>query len=146
MVYGMIHRFHSLCSDHNDVTNRTRDFYQALRRRGYEPKTLNPLFHSAVRRYRTEQPANPMDQTIPMFFHVQYHPKNPCSSDIQRLWREHIQEPLHSQNLADIRNWEGTRLGINRLIIAHSRPPNLGNLLSYRKLKDTGPPVSSYLD
>ena len=145
VVYGMIHRFHSLCSNSDDIRRRTGDFYLALRRRGYEPTTLDPLFRSAIQRYRTPS-STTEEKTFPMFFHVQYHPHNPMSSDIQRLWRNHVQAPPYSQNLADIRNWKGTRLGLNRLIIAHSRPPNLGNLLSYRKLKDTGPPVSSFLD
>ena len=30
------------------------------------------------------------------------------------------------------------------MIVAYSRPPNIGNILSYRNLPDTGPQVSTY--
>eukprot|EP00957_Ditylum_brightwellii_P120270 9175966-Ditylum_brightwellii.AAC.1 len=45
-----------------------------------------------------------------------------------------------------IRNAESKKIGINRMIVAYSSPPNLANLLSYRKTANHhDPPVSPYL-
>jgi hypothetical protein len=72
---------------------------------------------------------------------------NPPSRVIQHGWRHHIAEPPYTRPLAQVKNYAGQPLCIDRLIVAYNRPLNLGNLLSYRKLKpNTGPPVSSYLD
>jgi hypothetical protein len=158
IVLGMIYRIHSLCSDKDDVRNRTVELYQQLIHRGYSRNILVPLFKEAIARATT--PTNPTaaaaaaevteEQTATLrrslFFHLKYHPLNPASSAIQRAWQNTIANPPHSRPLAEVRNHAGTPIGIERLIIAYQRPFNLGNLLSYRKLKDnSGPPVSSYI-
>ena len=62
-------------------------------------------------------------------------------------WRNLVAEPPYTRPLAQVKNYAGHPLGINQLIVAYNRPLNLGNLLSYWKLKpNTGPPVSSYFD
>ena len=147
MIFGMIFRFYSLCTDSADVHSRIRAFLLQLRRRGYPLDVLRPFFLAAIRRYsaRSAAPSAPSTLRDKMLLHVQFHPKNPPSFELQRLWKLHISEPPYGMPLRDIRNWAGDRLGIDRLIVAYSRPLNLGNLLSYRNLKNTqGPPVSSF--
>ena len=81
-----------------------------------------------------------------MIFHLQYHPGDPPSRDIQELWRDRIAAPPYGRPLASIKNKNKSPIGINRLIVAYSRPQNLGNLLSSRVLDERhGPLVSSYL-
>lgn len=152
MIFGMIYRIYSLCSDHKDIRQRIQRFFRALRRRGYQSQTIRPFFTAAIRHATCRLDAgNPAistqnDPRHSMFFHLRYHPKNPPSSEIQRLWKNCIQAPPYSKKLENIKNWNDRPLGIDRLIIAYNRPQNLGNLLSYRKLKPTGPPVSSFLE
>lgn len=153
MVHGMMFRIHTLCTDNDDRRARTREFFRQLQRRGYQPRQLRPLFVKALRRAQayTGARADPTAQRNKLrrslLFHLRYHPKNPPSRAIQSAWRHHVAEPPYTNPLAQVKNYAGTPLGIDRLIIAYNRPLNLGNLLSYRKLKDNaGPPVSSFLD
>jgi hypothetical protein len=65
---------------------------------------------------------------------------------IQSLWRNYIAALPNKIPLSEIVGHNGFACGIDRLIVVHHRPPNLGNLLSYRKLKPNyDPPVLSYL-
>jgi hypothetical protein len=151
----MIYRIHSLCSDKEDIRNRTVELYRQLLYRGYSRNILVPLFKEAIARALkptnatataevTEEQLTTLRRSV--FFHLKYHPLNPPSHAIQRAWQNTIANPPHSRPLADIRNYAGTPIGIERLIIAYQRPFNLGNLLSYRKLQDnSGPPISSYI-
>lgn len=154
VVFGMVYRIRSLCSDPTDAADRITSFFRQLQRRGYQPSLLRPLFGRALESMNKRDAATvptPTDarhqtrQTL--FFHLRYHPLNPPSQDIQHIWRSCIAMPPHSTPLEEVRNYARAPVGINRLIIAYNRPLNLGNLLSYRKLKDTasGPPVSSFM-
>ena len=70
-----------------------------------------------------------------VFFHLKYHPANPPASTIQRIWRRHILTPHRAPPLYHLRNKDGCQVNIHKLTIAYSRAPNLGNLLSCRKLR-----------
>ena len=151
MVHGMIHRTYTLCTNNEDRIARARQFFLHLRRRGYQRQALLPLFHSAIERAQNYSGPRVQDNNklkYAMLFHMQYHPNNIPSPEIQHLWYKHIADPDpgHTRPLKNIQNHKGTKCCIERLIIAYNRPRNLGNLLSYRKLRDTdGPLVSSYL-
>ena len=139
------------------------EFFRQLQRRRYAPEKIRPLFDRAVSRLTARlrrppvvvaaaaaaaaaaafRPSNDIRRC--MLFHLQYHPQNPPSHDIQRLWKSLVAEPPNSMPLVNIRNYCGVRIDVERKIMAYNRPPNLGNLLSYRRLKDNaGPPVSSF--
>ena len=155
IVHGMIYRIHTLCSDPNDINTRTMELYRQLQHRGYSRNIMVPLFHEAIQRAHTtrteaddtaKEAQKKYDLKRTLFFHIQYHPKNPDSRAIQRAWQQTVANPPFSLPLSDVRNYAGSKTGIERLIIAQHQPLNLSNLLSYRKLKDnSGPPVSSYL-
>lgn len=152
VVHGMIFRIYTLCSDDQDKHARANEFFQQLRRRGYTTSQLQPLFRAAISRAtcpRDENRDNSGRSKLrkSLLFHLRYHPMNPPSREIQHGWRHYIAEPPYTRPLAQVKNYAGQPLCIDRLIVAYNRPLNLGNLLSYRKLKpNTGPPVSSYLD
>eukprot|EP00957_Ditylum_brightwellii_P074418 5653897-Ditylum_brightwellii.AAC.1 len=69
-----------------------------------------------------------------MYFHVQYHPQNKPSHLYQQVWREVFGHPNTRLPLRPLQNNSGIRININRMIVAHSRPHNLGYKLSYKKL------------
>jgi hypothetical protein len=153
MVHGILHRIYNLCSDDADKRAKTRQFFHHLQCRGYPASTLRPMFNKAIARlttaHGTSEPTDDQRRKLRrcLFFHLRYHPQNPKSHAIQHAWRTHIAEPQYSRPLAQVKNYAKAPLGIDRLIVAYSRPLNLGNILSYRKLKDTdGPPVSSFLN
>ena len=153
MVLGNTFRIHSLCSDAADIRRHVRLHYLRLLRRGYQPSDLLALFIRA-NRLAKERIANPPeipleekprdDTTI--FFHSAYHPNNPSSADLQRVWRDTILQPPLQYSLPRIRNNEDEAITVRRMIVAYRRPRNLGNLLSARNLHlSPGLPVSSHL-
>jgi hypothetical protein len=81
-----------------------------------------------------------------MIFHIRYHPKNPPSIALQHAWHTHVATPPTNHPLQEVTNHNVTECNVERMIIAHNRPFNLGSLLSYRNLKpNSDPPVSSRL-
>jgi hypothetical protein len=52
---------------------------------------------------------------------------NMPSRTIQSLWRNYIATPPNKTPLSEIIAHNGAACGISRLIVAHHRPPNLGN-------------------
>jgi hypothetical protein len=152
MVHGMLYRIHTLCTSDVDKRCRTIQFFRHLQVRGYSPTTLRPLFSEAITRATNHVTNPPMPRDTndemrkSMIFHIRYHPKNPPSSALQHAWHTHVATPPSTHPLREVTNHNGTECNVERMIIAHNRPFNLGNLLSYRKLKpNSGPPVSSYL-
>jgi hypothetical protein len=137
LVYGNIFRIQRLCSEEYDRLRLTKEFYQRLLVRGYKSSQISPLFLKAqLNATQCRQPKELGSNTA--FLHVPYHPNNPPSHQLQNLWKEQMIHPRYRQHLQ-------TLTGVNRLIIAYSRPRNLGNLLSARNLNThDGPPVSSY--
>jgi len=147
LVFGNIHRISSLCSDSDDRKRLVQQFYRRLLVRGYQPSMLTPLFREADARLKQPKEKDE-DKEKGLFLHLQYHPNDPPSSELQQLWRDHISEPDGKTPLAEVPNLGKPPLpiGIRRMIVAYSRPPNLGNILSYRKLRTpNGRPVSSYI-
>ena len=150
LVMGMLYRINTLCTDSTDIEQKTRQFFRRLRARGYQSDKLLPLFRKAIARFadsgETQQfSPSATDPTQQIFFHVRYHPNDPPSRELQRTWRETIAKPAYTRPFAAVRNHAGQPINIDRMIVCYSRPSNLGNLLSYRKIDTAnGPPVSSY--
>ena len=154
LISGMIFRIYTLCSDPTDVKARLQDFWNRLLARGYTADNITTLFSKGIDNSR-----NYIDPNIPaatkehipnLFLHLRYHPQDPAPPALQKAWRDTMALPPHSPPLAAIpvrsQDTSGhVPFGIDRLIVSYHRPPNLGNMLSYRKLSnDTGPPVSSF--
>ena len=153
LIIGNILRIHHLCSEHSVKLQYYNRFYHRLRARGYQPHQLDKLFTrgfklAAVKPMpttknkalmREQQQHNsllknrePKDTAI---LHLPFHPRDPTSQTVQRMFRNKFLSGNKSV------------AGFNRLTIAYSRPRNLGEILSYRKIQDyDGPPVSSYFD
>ena len=162
LVHGNVRRIHTLCSAPEDRRARTNEMFKHLLARGYKAPALLPIFEKAIRKvtgnsgpstatvgFSPTQPAPLAEEEEeevprPIFFHLRYHPDDPPSSAIQQAWRDTMSNPPHKTPLADLCNYKRIRCGMSRLIVAYSRPHNLGNLLSYRKLITHGPSVSSY--
>ena len=151
MVHGMIFRIYQLCTDPEDQRLKTLQLLQHFRYRGWTNQQVKPLMRRAIRRatsgYEPKSQSlrkREMDRSIVL--HLQYHPKNPKPHTLQQLWRDKILSPFTQRKLFQLRNYKFCIIEVDRMIIAHSRTRNLGNLLSYRDIKeDSGPPTSSFL-
>ena len=154
LISGIIFRIHTLCSEPPDIRYRLQDFWNRLLARGYNTAQIRLPFEKGVsnaKSFISAAARPPPDEDAPLFFHLRYHPQDPPSSVIQTAWKDLVALPRYSRPLATLpvrsRDKPGTTLPFttDRMIVCYSRPPNLGNLLSYRKIgNSTGPPVSSY--
>lgn len=157
LVFGNVLRIFQLCSRVEDIEDELALFMQRLVDRGYQMKNLLPLLSKAVtnaknylcrseahhRRLKNKAKDSSKRQ---VYFHLTYHPEDPHSSIVQRLWRRIVFDPTGKSRLNCIKNTNSSTIPIDRLIVCYRRAPNLGNLLSHRKIDSrSGPKVSSYL-
>mmetsp|Transcript_13953 Transcript_13953/g.33748 ORF Transcript_13953/g.33748 Transcript_13953/m.33748 type:complete len:278 (-) Transcript_13953:8-841(-) len=157
MIKGMIYRFKTLCTRPSDQKQHILQFYRQLIQRGYKPDGLTPLFNEAVAQvYATDPTLRPLGAPPPrapaqhpLFFHLQYHPNDPPSTDIQRIWRRTLFRPAGSRPLSDLDSSHmNGKIGIDRMIVCYNRAPNLENLTSSKRNLQfaNGPTVSSFFD
>jgi hypothetical protein len=155
LIHGMVYRTIRLTSDKAVQSIELQNLVRRLSARGYQQSLLVDIINQTYT-HITQSERNTA-QTLQLtndnnnnrcFFHVPYHPNNPKSSEIQKAFEEELHRPKQFYKiLPDLLNHRKARLGVNKLIIAYHRPPNLGNLLSTRVLNERdGPSVSSYLD
>ena len=145
LIFGHTLRVFRLCSKYSDINKEISLFYKRLIARGYSPDTILPLLARAEDNardraaYEKTMDMNEKTQDEPdrdmLFYHLPFHPSNPSSSHIQKLWRDIIATPTNAEKLTNLTNHTGHKIPISKLTVAYSRPPNLGNLLSCRKVK-----------
>ena len=157
LVLGQVLRIFQLCSNEQVANKELRLFYKRLINRGYKHKGLLPLFEKGIinatsymatsqdaRDARKKAKIGKLDERV--FFHLPFHPQNPTSTFVQRLWRDYIFSPSGEKTLIELKNHFGARIPTKRLIVAYHRNPNIANLLSYRILsKRTGLKASSFI-
>ena len=157
LVKGMIYRFMTLCSHPSDQRRHINQFLNHLLIRGYKRAGLVPIFNEALTAYsnlplepaaQPLQPPRPPD-VHPLFLHIQYHPNDPPSTALQKIWRTTLYQPPGSRPLSDVdSSHRRGKLGTNRMITCYRRAPNLENLVSSKRnlaFRD-GPTVSSFFD
>jgi hypothetical protein len=147
LIHGHFYRLFMLCSHERDIEHEI-----------YSLPTLIPIFLNAEQKARSRHaqqlclqnnhhmglPHDPQYTAsatrTPLYsvlLHLQgYHPSNPSSSVIQKLWRQHMLMPRDEPPLYHLTNRAGHPMDIRGLIVAYSWAPNLGNILSCRKISD----------
>ena len=149
LIFGMIFRTLHLTSSEPVQRIEIRKLYDRLVARGYQPVLLKQMIaqaHSKITSELQQQPTPATTNRDYLFFHTYYHCDDPSSSVIQQHFRNEMLYRLNRPNLADLKNHESVPIGIKRLIVCYHRPPNLGNILSPRLMRDEdGPLVSSFL-
>ena len=88
----------------------------------------------ALEQQETRKKANVRKSNKPILFHIPYHPQNPLSGTLQRLWNDLIYFPPGKQNLNQLKNHLGHCVPIKRLNVAYRCNPKIANLTSYCKL------------
>ena len=152
LVFGMILRYFRISSDRNAAWKNVRKFLERLVERGHSPRYLSRMLRIAVtrglhlgRQYKSTRQNKSLGEK-PLRLHLTYHPNDPAPADIYRLFESTVQYALDSSPLCDIENKQGAKFGESRLTVVYSRSPNLGNLLSPRKLESPGIQPSTILD
>lgn len=145
LIYGHFNRVYQLCSHQRDIDNEIHLFFNRLLDRGYSLTQLVPLFLTAEEKAKKQVTARQLQQQNPhppspqgnqdVFFHLRYHSANPPSKQIQHMWQSLVMTPKNNKTLNQLHNRDGYPISIRKLTVAYSRAPNLGNILSCRKLR-----------
>jgi hypothetical protein len=143
LIFGQILWIYQLCSQSKDINKELSLFHTRLQNCGYASKKLLPLFEKGInnaifylsqtqeqRDATKKAKIGKLDQGI--FLHIPYHPQNPSSGFVQKLWQNPVLLPPDKENLNQLTNWEGHHVPIKRLIIAYHCNLNLANLKSYQ--------------
>lgn len=131
LISGMILRIKRLTSDLTEILPCLKSFYNRLIQRGYDKRTISPLFQE----YMSQSTDINMPTTEnPLILHLKYHPKDTASQLIQRQFRHILLEPDGKRRLPEIPNRHPNNpCNLDRMIIAYSRNRNIGELISPRK-------------
>jgi hypothetical protein len=154
LIHGMVYRTIRLTSRIEKQTEEIQNLVRRLTARGYSQTMLVDIINKTFHRIHNENNStNDASSTTTgqtdkvCFFHTYFHPKDPKAHEIQQIFQEEmLAPPKMYKKLPDLLNHRKAKLGVNKLIIAYHRMPNLGNLLSTRIIKsEDGPQVSSYI-
>ena len=154
LIIGGVLRIYDLCSHDSDRRRLLNKFYRRLRQRGYQRSNILSFFdqglHLARVRYVDKRivEKEKIDQRQRVFLHLPYHPQNPPSSVLQRVFREHLSNPSDDIPLSRmISRFHHHPILVDRMIVAYSRPRSLQDMFSYRKIERyEGSAVSSFID
>ena len=156
LIFGQVLRIRRLCTHKQDADEKILEFFNRLLARGHTQENIGPLFDKAEANARaymqlsTEEKERlhkqkQDDAHNQVFLHLQFHPNDPQSRDIQRIWREQILQPEGETPLPEMENTDGVQVGLNKLVVAYSRPLNLKNRFSVRDIDGRGKSVSEHL-
>jgi hypothetical protein len=148
IIFGNVFRFWSQNTHQSDYIAVIKDFYQALRNRGYRHEVLAPIFQSAASKIdqQARKPANAtveenrprtkrMQEKKPMFLHWEFHPRDITRRDIRTLYTSTL-EPAVSLS----------PLGVKQFTIAYSNPVSLRRSLTKTQLEEPeGKRASDYI-
>jgi hypothetical protein len=123
LVFGHTLRVFRLCSKNSDINKELNLFYKQLIARGYSPNTILPLLAKAEDNARDRvaykktvdmnEKTQDKSENDMLFFHLPFHPSNPSSSHIQKIWRDIIATPIDAEKLATLTNYRGHKIPIS---------------------------------
>ena len=144
-----------MCSRDADIDFWLKQFYSYLRDRGFQPKTItnslkkaisNAFLQKSKSQLRRDKISKSTTTRRKLILHLQFHPSDPPAAMIQEVMEELLFNPKDGPPLNQLTNSLGDRIPVDGMLIAYSRAPNIGNLLSNRRIKKRrGPKVSSFL-
>jgi hypothetical protein len=134
LIYGTLHRYYWQNSNIRDFEQYTKLFFSRLLARGHNLMHIEPLFRMAAAAVETSSLPNPRpgapatnetSMNGVLFIHSPFHPQFPSRRDIKK----HV-TPL-------MKGAETAKKRFERIIIAFSRAPNIGDLCKKNRLEET---------
>ncbi len=131
LIIGMTKRIYALTTELSDQEQALRRLLLQLRNRSYDPFILRPLFQLAISKAHSNQATttDSNNEKVRCFLHLIYHPKDPPSQSIQKIFRKTLLKPLGEPSLPDLRSLKGNRLETNRMIVAYVLRNSLSSLI-----------------
>ena len=113
IIAGMIRRIYHLTTVETHFKTAIHSFYNRLHVQGYSAKTLIPIFNTYIKQLcinksdttntATQRTDTNTEQCV--FLHMPFHPNNPPSSHIQRIFQDTIFSPKKEPTLTSLRNF-----------------------------------------
>ena len=156
LLSGMILRIYQLCSKAEDIDKEIHLFISRVLDRGYDLDKIKPLIVQAIHNAesytsKTKEQRDKLKRKKAaaskqqVYLHLPFHPSHPVAA-IRRAWNSLVWSPPDKTPFNQL-TANGSAISVKRMVMCYHRSPNLGNLLSCRKVdKRSGPKVSSYLD
>ena len=131
LIFGTLHRYWWQNTYKEDFTKYCTLFYHRLLARGHTTISLRPLFMKASKAVESSTLPNPRPGTVKcpeinrnlLFIHLPFSPQHPPTRDIRELVN------TFSTNL------KTAGCNIERIILAFSKGPNIGDLCKKHKLE-----------
>ena len=123
LVFGNVLCIHQLCSDAKDIMKELKLFFHRLLDRGYQSNQLTPLFQQAMDNAKAYLWRTALDHLRAkskketahrrrVFLHLPYHPSNPSSKTIQKLWASRVANPQGQPSFSSLTNERGYTIPI----------------------------------
>eukprot|EP00956_Cyclotella_meneghiniana_P014218 scaffold21239_cov59-Cyclotella_meneghiniana.AAC.1 len=122
LIFGQVLRTRRLCTHVEDAESSINEFFERMLARGHKQESLAPLFIKAnenakaflsrtpEERERLKQQKQ-TDSHNQVFLHLQYHPDDPSTREIQQLWQELVLQLKGETPLPDMQNSDGVPVG-----------------------------------
>lgn len=133
-IYGAIHRYYWQNTFELDFISIVEFLFIRIIDRGHQQQQLLPAFKKAIKKVLTSQLPNPTLQPIPtndtdtpnknLYIHLPHHPNNPFTDKL-RIIANNLKEEITKQ----------TNLDVERIIIAYSKAPNIGDMCKRQQME-----------
>jgi hypothetical protein len=145
LIFGTMHRYFWQNSDPLRFKHFADCFFRHLLQRGHSWDSLAPLFASAAEQVdRSTMPIpqvaglpNERNNNNDVFLHLPYHPQDVGRHEPQQIFKSTCADAFSSA-----RTPLGNPAGLDRMVIAYSRAPNISNLVRRNRL---GPAVNTHV-
>ena len=136
LIFGNVQRYYYQNTHISTFKQTTRDFFQHLLNRGYTKETLMPLFTDVAKSIDERnkklsidngagsRPRNHHSKGRQLFLHWEFHPTDIRRQQIQQVYRDTLGPVLEKE------------IGVEKLTIAYSNPPNLRRCLTKTQLEE----------
>jgi len=129
-INGNILRIFRLNSDERDMMDGVLTFFRCFIHRGHSSKMLKPILDKAIKNARkfittsqqtrtTHKLQKLEDACRKLYLHVEFHPQNPTSLDIQQAFHDCVLQPPGKERLSDIKVF-GEKVPIDAMIFIHN--------------------------
>jgi hypothetical protein len=134
-IYGAIHRYYWQNTFESDFIIFVKLLFTRMIERGHQQHRLIPAFNKATQKVLKSQLPNPKlhpptnnDEDTPnkdIYIHLPHHPNNPPTDELRTIANNLKKEITTS-----------TELDVERIIIAYSKAPNIGDLCKRHQIED----------
>ena len=136
LIVGRIKQIRHLTSRLEDQSQQVTRMFHRLLARGHTHHAIRPIFDSALA--DLQRPRTRAAGPSPLFLHVEFHPHDVSSQQIQQTYKStmlRLPPTAPTPSALVVYNHMNAPLDISRLIVAYSRPRNLGNILAPRRFR-----------